>query len=151
MTLRNLLLVLHIFFAVVLIGPLAFNGLFLPGLIKAGQKSVPTLRFMERVEAMAGRAGAIVFILGLALVLRGKKLFGYGFGQAWVIGAMVLFILASVIGAVGIGGAVNKAIAKLEAGESASAEAARCALLGLINFALLLVIVYLMVKKPGYP
>jgi uncharacterized membrane protein len=148
MTLRNVLLTLHIFFAIVIIGWLVMQSMVVPGMIRRGPSSAGFVRAAANFEKRIGPTSAIVFLIGIWLVLRDGH-DGIEFSDGWVGAAMLLFIATAVIGAVFIGGAEERAAEKLEAGEPANAEAARISMLGGISTLFLLTIVYLMVAKPG--
>jgi uncharacterized membrane protein len=144
--LRNVLLTLHILTAIVTIGWLAMQALLMPGAMRRGETAF--VRFGAKTAERVGPAAVLVFLLGIWLVLRQSNDYAE-FSDKWVGMAMVLFIVAITNGAVLIGGAEKRAAEKLAAGQSAAAEAGRVRLLGALNVAILLVIVYLMVAKPG--
>lgn len=146
MTTRNLLLTAHILVAIVTIGWLAMQAMLMPRAIRSGNAGA--VRFGSGAAEKIGPIAGLVFLLGLALVFR-QKGDGADFDDQWVSWSMTLFIVAIVIGAVFIGKAERRAIAKLEAGEDASAEASRIGMLGGVNMLLLISITYLMVAKPG--
>lgn len=143
---RDVLLTAHILVAIVTIGWLAMQAMLLPRAIRAG--NAPVVRFANAAAEKIGPLSGLVFLLGLALVLRQKDDYAE-FSHTWISVSMLLFIVAIVLGAVFINRAEKAAIAKLDAGQSAAAEAGRVAMLGGINVTLLVVIVYLMVAKPG--
>jgi uncharacterized membrane protein len=62
--------------------------------------------------------------------------------------AIVLFVVATVNGAVFIGKAAERAVGKIEAGQPAADEARLVSMLAALNTVILVVIVYLMVAKP---
>jgi len=146
MTFHHVLLTAHIFFAVLIIGWLAMNSMIVPGAIRKGQAGF--VAYAAGMSKKIGPTSTIVFFLGIWLVLRDKK-DGIDFSDGWVSAAMLLFIVTAVIGAVFIGRAEHAAAEKLAAGENADAEARTISILGGISTLLLLVIVYLMVRKPG--
>lgn len=146
MTTRNLLLTAHILVAIVTIGWLAMQSMLMPRAIRDGNAGA--VRFGSRAAEKLGPIAGLVFLLGLALVLRQKDDHAE-FSHTWVSISMLLFIVAIVIGSVFIGRAERGALAKLEAGQDARDEAGRVAMLGGINMVLLVVITYLMVAKPG--
>jgi uncharacterized membrane protein len=147
MTFRYVLMTAHVFVAIVSIGWLAMNSMIVPGAIRKGQAGF--VAYAAGMSKKIGPTSTIVFLLGIWLVLRDKK-DGIDFSDGWVSAAMVLFIITAVIGAVFIGRAEHAAAEKLAAGENADAEARTIAILGGISTLLLLAIVYLMVRKPGY-
>jgi uncharacterized membrane protein len=146
MNARNVLVTLHILFAILTIGWLATQALLMPGAIQRGEAAF--VRVGAKAAEKFGPLAGVVFLLGLALVLR-KKGDGADFDKTWVSVAMLLFIVAIVNGAVFIGGAERRAAAKLAAGTPAPEEATRVRLLGSVNVVLLATIVWLMVAKPG--
>lgn len=146
MDLREVLLTLHILFAIVVIGWLAMTSMLLPRAIRDGNAGA--VRFASAAGEKLGPATIVVFLLGIWLVLRRKDDYAE-FEHLWISLSMLLFIVAVVIGSVFIGKAEKRALAKLETGGAAPEEAARIAMLGGINNLILLAIVFLMVAKPG--
>lgn len=144
---RYVLLTAHIFFAIVIIGWLSMQAMVVPGAIRKGNAGFA--RFAADTARKVGPTSIVVFLIGIGLVLRDKN-DNIDFSDGWVSAAMLLFIVTAVIGAVFIGKAEHAAAGKLEAGENADAEARTIAILGGISTLLLLVIVFLMVRKPGY-
>ena len=146
MTLRNVLLTLHILVAILTIGWLAMQSMLLPRAIRAGNAGA--VRFAHEAGAKLGPLSATVFLLGIWLVLRGGE-DGADFNDQWISMSMLLFLVAIVNGSVPIARAEKSAAEKLAAGQPAADEAKRIAMLGGINNLILLVIVWLMVAKPG--
>ncbi len=146
MNLRNVLLTLHILVAILTIGWLAMQAMLLPRVIRSGNAGA--VRFAMSASEKVGPLSALVFVLGLWLVLRQKNDYAE-FSHQWVSLSMLLFIVAIVNGSVFVARAEKRAVERLEAGQQAPEEAKRIAMLGGINNLILLVIVYLMVAKPG--
>ena len=146
MTLRDVLLTLHILVAMLTIGWLSAQSMLVPRAIRAGNAGA--VRFAVGASEKLGPLAGLVLVLGIWLVLRQDDDYAE-FSHAWVSWSMLLFVVALVNGAVLIGGAEKRAALKLEAGQLAPEEASRIALLGGVNNVILLVIVYLMVAKPG--
>ena len=146
MNARNVLLTLHILTAILTIGWLAMQAMLMPGAIRRGETAF--VRVGAKAAEKVGPVAALVFLLGLALVLRQKDDYAE-FSHTWVSVSMLLFVVAIVNGSVFVGGAEKRAAAKLEAGEDAAAEAGRIRLLSSLNVVLLVTILYLMVAKPG--
>ena len=143
---HKILLTLHVLFAVLIIGPLALLDLVGPMAIKRGADELPVLRWGHRIAKALGPASSAVLVLGLILVWHSD---GVEIGDTWVILAIILFIVAAVLGGA-IGGKVyESAIGKLERGESAAAEASKAQLIGLVNFVVLVCVIWLMFDKPG--
>jgi uncharacterized membrane protein len=145
---RNVLLFLHIATAIIIIGSLTFMDMVVPGMVRGGADNLPVLRKLLKLGGVFGPAAAVVFLLGLALVLRQKNDYA-DFDDTWVSLSMLLFIVISVIGSVFGARTLRSGIAKLESGQSADAEAGRLSMVGGVNILLMLVIVWLMVDKPG--
>jgi uncharacterized membrane protein len=146
MNARNVLLTLHVLVAILTIGWLAMQAMLLPRAIRDG--NAPVVRFANAAAEKIGPLAGLVFLLGLALVLRQKDDHAE-FSHMWVSASMLMFVVAIVNGSVFINRTEKAAIAKLDEGQSAAAEAGRVAMLGGINVLLLVGIVYLMVAKPG--
>ncbi|HEX8003913.1 MAG TPA: DUF2269 family protein [Mycobacteriales bacterium] len=146
MTLRNVLLTLHILIAILTLGWLLIDAMVLPRAIRNGQAAV--IRFAEGIAGKLGPAAGVVFLLGLWLVGRDGD-DGIEFSDAWVSASMLLFILAMVNGAVLMRRVIERAASKIEGGVDAADDARTLSMLAGVNGVLLTVIVYLMVAKPG--
>ena len=142
---RNILLTLHILLAILVIGWLAMQSMVVPGMIRRGNAGY--VRGAATVAKKVGPMSGLVFLVGIALVLRNRTAFS--FGDTWISLSMLFFIVTAVLGAVFIGRAEERAADKLEAGETAVDEARTISILGGISSLLLVTIVYLMVAKPG--
>jgi uncharacterized membrane protein len=143
---RNILLTLHILFAMFTLGWLVMQAMFTPRAIREG--NTPVVKFSHRVSSILGPTAIVVLLLGIALVLRSKS-DNIDFSDRWVGLAILLFVIAMVNGAVFIRRAEQAAVAKLESGQPAPGEASRVSMLAGINALLVLVILFLMVAKPG--
>jgi uncharacterized membrane protein len=148
LNLRNVLLTAHVLVAMLTIGWLATQGLVMPALIRKGPANAAFVRVSSGVASKVGPASALVFLLGIWLVLRDGD-DAYDFSDAWISASMLIFVVTAVVGAVGIGRTEERAAAKLEAGESADAEASRLTLLSAVETVLFVVVLWLMVAKPG--
>lgn len=146
---RNFLLFLHISTAILLLGGLSSVSMFAPGLARGGPENLSAMRLLHRLGKVFGPSSGIVFVLGLILAIADPGDFGYSPGQLWLSLSMGLFIVASVLGAGPETKTMEAVIGKFEAGASAEAEAKRLSLFGGLNTVILLVIVWLMVAKPG--
>lgn len=148
MDLRDVLLTLHILFAIVIIGWLAMQSMIVPGLIRQGPENAAAVRASAAVSKKLGPASSVVFLLGIWLGLRD----GDGpidMGDPWLSASMGLFVVTAVLGGAIGGKAEMKAAEKLTAGQPALEEAKRLSIVGTVNMVLLVAIVYLMVDKPG--
>jgi len=143
---RNILLFLHIATAIIIIGGLVFMDMIVPGLVRGGRENLSVLRKLHGMGRVFGPSSAIVLLLGGALVMRDKS---FDFSQIWLSASVVLFVVAAVIGSVPMARTMAGAIGKIDEGHPADSEASRLGMLGGINIAILLTIVYLMVDKPG--
>jgi hypothetical protein len=146
MTGRNILLFLHIAAAIIIVGGISFLGMIVPGMVRGGREYLPALRRLSSLGRVFGPSSGIVFLLGIVLVIRDKAI---DFSDSWVGISMVLFIIASALGGGPTAKTLETAISKIEEGHPADAEASRLGMLGGINVLIVLVIVYLMVAKPG--
>ena len=148
MTLQDLLLALHILLVVLLLGPLISYGLVLPGLIRKGPEMAKSLAVIEKIQTPLERATGSILIVGIILVINspGDE---YKFSQGWVSASLALFIVAAGIGMGVLAPTFRKAVEKLSAGETATAEAARLQVAMLVNLAVFLTILWLMIDKPG--
>jgi uncharacterized membrane protein len=142
---QEFLLFLHISTAILLIGGLSFMAMIMPGLVRAGAEGLPALRRLHQLGRVFGPSSAIVFLLGIALAINGE----FEMGKPWLSISMLLFIVASLLGGAVSAKTVAAAIGHIESGQSTDAEASRLSLLGGINILIVLVIVWLMVDKPG--
>jgi uncharacterized membrane protein len=143
--LRNILLFLHIAAAILILGSLTFIDMMSPGLVRGGRENLTALRKFHQLGKVFGPSAGIIFLIGIALVIRGK----FEWGDAWISVSMLLFIVAAAIGGGPHAKTMATAIGKLEDGHPVDAEAGRLSILGGINILILLTIVFLMVDKPG--
>lgn len=136
---------LHVLTAIIAIGPLVAVTSAAPRAIDAG--SVEVLRWMTRTTRVYTIASIVVFLLGLALVPLGDH--GYGFGQFWISSSMTLYIVAVALLAALVQRDLGKAVAHLAAGEPADMQRGRVLGVGIAVNIIWLVIVLLMVYRPG--
>lgn len=145
---REILLTAHILVAIVTIGWLAMQSMVTPGLIRGGPKNAGAVRASANVAKRLGPLSGLVFLLGLGLVLRDGD-DAIDFSDPWLSASMLIFVVTAVLGGAVGGKAEERAAAKLEAGQPAPDEARTLSIVGGINMLLLVVIVWLMVDKPG--
>jgi uncharacterized membrane protein len=143
---RDILLFLHIAAAIIIVGGVLFIGMLVPGMVRGGRDYLPALRRLSRLGRIFGPSTAVVFLLGIALVIRNKAI---DFSDGWVGASMALFIIASALGGGPTAKTLDRAITKIDDGHPADAEASRLGMLGGISVLIVVVIVYLMVVKPG--
>lgn len=143
---RNLLLWLHILVAMLSLGPLVLFDMLVPGTVRSGNAA--TVRWLARRTRVLSPLTLVVALLGVALVLRDGD-DPYTFSEGWISGALTVYILMAVNSVAVLERTLARAADRLEAGQDATAEATRLRLFGIINIVGLLVILWLMVAKPG--
>lgn len=144
---QDLLLALHITLVVLLLGPLISYSMVLPSLIRRGPEMAGPLATIEKIQGPLEKATGSILVVGIILVLHSHS--EWSFKQGWVSASLALFIVAAGLGMGVIAPTFRKAVEKLSAGQTALAEATRLQLVMLLNFAIFLVILWLMIKKPG--
>ena len=141
----SFVLFLHIAAAIFLIGPVMLTSSASPRTIRDGVEGLPVLRWQQRATRVYGAASVIVLLLGLALV-RGK----YSFNEFWIAASIALFVVALGL----LFGLVERdqrrAIARMAAGDPASVKAGRIAGVSAAIGVIWLVILLLMIYKPGH-
>jgi uncharacterized membrane protein len=138
---------LHVAAAIVLIGPLVVVTMASPRAIRSGDAGLAVLRWLHRTTRVYGLLSIVVFLLGLWLVPVAKV----GWGEFWLSSSMTLYVVALAL----LFGLVERdqrtAIRHLEAGESSDVKAGRIAgVAGAVSL-IWVVIVLLMVWRPGQP
>jgi uncharacterized membrane protein len=97
----------------------------------------------------ANPAYGLLLVTGLAMVLVG----GLDLTRFWLLAALALYVLAIVLGIAAYAPVLRRQVALAEAGQTDGAEfgelAGRGRLLGIVLAVVVLVIVFLMVVKPG--
>lgn len=143
---RNVLLWLHILVAMVTLGPLVLFDMVVPATVRSG--NVGAVRWVARRNKVLAPLTAVVALLGIALVLRDGD-DPYTFSDGWISASLGIYLLMAVNGVAVLERTLGRAADRLEAGQDASAEASRLSLFGALNIVGLLVILWLMVAKPG--
>lgn len=143
---RNVVLWLHIAVAMVTLGPLVLFDMVVPATVRSG--NVGALRWLERRTRVLGPMTAIVALLGIILVLRDGD-DPYSFSKGWISASLAIYLLMAVNGVAVIERTLGRATDRVEAGEDVSSEVRRLSLFGALNIVALLVILWLMVAKPG--
>jgi uncharacterized membrane protein len=136
----KLLLWFHIAAVMFVLGPLTIATTTTPRFIRAADISV--LRYLHRTTR--------IFAIGALLVL----LFGLGIAhdnlsKPWLTISMTLFVVAVILLLVIVEPDQRKAIAKLEAGESAEVHRGRIVAISSAVALIWLVVLALMVWRPG--
>jgi uncharacterized membrane protein len=140
-------LVLHLLAAVFVVGPLAVAAVTSPRLARAGR--LDALQAAQRTTRLYALASIVVVLLGTAMVGLGDTGEAWSMGQLWVSASYALWILAVVLTIGVVVPAQRAAIEALEAGDSAAGTAGRMAVGGGLAMLAWVVIVVLMVTKPG--
>lgn len=144
----TLVLVLHVAFAIFLIGPLTVATSLSPRYIKEGREGLPVLRFLHRITRLYGLGSIVVFLFGLWLVA-GKD--NISFNQFWVSASMTLFIVALALTFAIVHRDQTRAVSRLESGEVAPVQAGRIRATSAAVALMWLVILGLMFYRPGGP
>ncbi|MGH7357601.1 MAG: DUF2269 family protein [Candidatus Rokuibacteriota bacterium] len=138
------LLFLHILLAILLLGPLFLGHFVMPFALRRGRDLLPLARFLHVLESRVGPATLLIAVVGILLV----EDIGFGYGDLWIWLSIVLVLVATVVGGALIGPTEKAAIAAVESGASPSALIVRVQLLGLVNVAILIAILWMMIDKP---
>ena len=140
-------LVLHLLTALFVVGPLAVAAVTSPRLARAGQ--VDALRGAARTTRLYALASIVVVLLGTAMVGLGDTGEAWSMGQHWVSASYALWILAVALTLGLVVPAQRQAVTALEEGRDAGGAAGRMAAGGGLAMLAWVVIVVLMVTKPG--
>ena len=143
---RNLVLWLHILVAMVSLGPLVLFDMVVPGTVRSGNAGA--VRWLSRRVHVLGPVTVLVALLGIVLVVRDDH-DPYTFSEGWISASLAVYIIMAVNGVAVLDRTLARAADHLEAGQPADAEAARLRLFGAFNILGLLLILWLMVAKPG--
>jgi uncharacterized membrane protein len=139
------ILVIHVVLAIFLIGPLVAAANPAARALRAG--SGETLRLLSRTITIYGWASLLVAVFGFGLV-RDK----FSFSDGWLIGSIVLFVVASVLVLGLLAPTLRRAVSAVSGGSGGSGSAAlapRVAAIGGVASICYVVIAVLMVWKPG--
>jgi uncharacterized membrane protein len=136
--------------AIVAVGFNASYGIWLAGAGQAPEHEDYVLRGIKRLDdRFANPAYVLLLLTGVVLVIRGH----WGFGTTWVSAAIVLYVLVASVALLGYSPALRKQIEALEQSGARSpqyrAAATRATVAGASTAIGVLVIVFLMVTKPG--
>ena len=139
----------HILAVITAVGANLTYAFWLARADRDATRLVFVIESIQRLDRrVANPAYIVAFIAGAAIVLTGP----YSFGTPWIATAIVLYVLVAVLGITLYGPAVRRQLELASAApESADygAAARRSQLLGLLVTGAVLVIVALMVFKPG--
>lgn len=141
--------VVHILAAIVALGA---NVTYAFWLRQAGttdrDRLVFTIASIRKLDnTIATPAYVVVLLTGLGMVFSGR----FSFSAGWIQAALALYVLAVLIGIFLYAPTIRRQLTEAEADPSSAAYAAvagRSNLLGIVEIAIVLVIVVLMVTKP---
>ncbi len=136
---------LHVFAAIFVIGPLTVAMSAAPSAIKGGQESLPLLRWFHRTTRYYGLGALLVLATGAWIVGISKRV---SFDTAWLSVSMAMFILAFLM-VLFSAREQRKAISTIEAGDDASVAGGRLSAIAGFTALLWLAILVLMVFHPG--
>jgi uncharacterized membrane protein len=151
MTLYEVLLFFHILGVSVWVGGSIMLG-FISGKVERSGDTQYRARFAKSVEVVGpviGVSALLILGTGIGMVLESA----IELSQTWVWLGLTLFVLSGIVGALYFGPANNKIIAALESGQvdEADRRAKTFHLVSRLDTLLLVVIIGLMVFKPGAP
>ena len=140
----------HVLLAIVAVGFNASYGIWLAGAGQAPEHEDYVLHGIKRLDdRFANPAYVLLLVTGIILVQRGH----WGFGTAWVSIALGLYLVMAAVGLLAYSPALRHQIEALEEHGSQSPAYRRAArqatVAGGITATLVIVIVFLMVTKPG--
>jgi uncharacterized membrane protein len=141
---RHLLLTLHLIAAVFLIGPLVAAANQAASALR--NNDAGGLRTVARIVTIYGWCSLLVLVFGAGLV---QDKYHYSWGDTWLLVSLVLFVLASVLMIGLLGPLLRRATTTIGTGGKVPDLAGRAAMLGGVASLCYLVIVVLMVYKPG--
>lgn len=147
----NLLLSLHVLFAVFAIGPLVHAATTAGRGIRTGDAAATASA--ARMLKMYSYASVLVVLLGMGLMSmddpdrKGHKI--AQFGDTWVWLSLVLWVLAVALSLGVVVPSLTRATAVIGGGAAAGALTARVAAAGGVIGVVFAVIVFLMVYRPG--
>jgi uncharacterized membrane protein len=150
MTLYELLLFVHLVGVAVWVG-----GSIMLGFVSARIQATGDATFRARFARSAGIVGPVIGVSAVLIVASGAWMVvesdAIELSQVWVWLSLALFLLSAIVGGVYFAPASNRIVAALEGGriEEADRRAGVFNLVSRLDTLLLLVILGLMVFKPG--
>jgi uncharacterized membrane protein len=136
------ILVIHVVLAIFLIGPLVAAANQVSRALRGA--SGDTLRLLSRSITVYGWASLLVAVFGFGLVHD-----RFSFSDGWLIGSIVLFVVASVLVLGLLAPMVRRAVTGGAGSSSGEALAPRAAAIGGVASLCYVVIAVLMTWKPG--
>ena len=138
---------LHVFVVLVVIGPVIVTIGATPRLIRGGSDKLGALRWVHRTTALYGWGWLLVIVTGL---LAGGTSAEHKLSEFWISLSSALFFTAFVLLVV-VMRWQRTAIHRIDKGEDATSYAGKIAAFGGIASLLVLVVLGLMIWKPGAP
>lgn len=149
----GLLLTMHVAIAVFTIGPLTLLGAAVPLLLRAGPDTraalLPVLRIAVRLLRGFAAATLLVALTGAALVGQGPFGSVRSFGDGWLTGSLLLWAVGAGCYLWLVTPGLSHAIAEIDAGGDPHGRIATLAVSATAGSLCWLVVVALMVVKPG--
>lgn len=136
---------LHIASAIVFVGPLIVVTAASPRAIHAGADGLPLLRWLQRSTRIYGALTLVVLLFGLWLV----PVAHVKWGEFWLSSSMTLYVVALGLLFGLVVPDLRQAVVHLEAGEASDVKAGRIAAVSGAISLIWLVILLLMVWRPG--
>jgi uncharacterized membrane protein len=140
----------HVLLAIVAVGFNASYGVWLAGAGQAPEHEGHVLRGIKRLDdRFATPAYVLLLVTGIIQVIRGP----WDFTTPWVSAALGLYVVVAAVGVLGYSPALRAQIEALDTHGPRSPEFAaagrRATLAGTVTGVLVVVILFLMVTKPG--
>lgn len=147
--LYGVVLLLHLLAAVFIVGPLAVAGVLAPRALDAGREGLGQLRAAARTVRLYGLASVVVPLLGTAMIGLTGASRKWEFNDFWVSASYALYVVAALATVLVAGPALTKAASAVEAGEPTEIYKGRMQAAAGGAMLAWVVIVVLMVFKPG--
>jgi amino acid transporter len=145
----GVILTLHILTAVFVIGPMGVAAMTAPRLIRGGREALPALRGALRATRYYPLASVIVVAFGFAMVSRGPYGYHRKVTEFWILGSIVLWVIAAALTFVVVATAIERAATAIEEGRDPRRFVGIVAAAGGIASLCWVAIVVMMVIKPG--
>ncbi|EIV95597.1 membrane protein [Frankia sp. QA3] len=145
----GLLLTLHILLAVFVVGPLTLVCAAVPRLLRVGPGALPMLRLAARLVRGFGLASLLIVVTGAGMVHQGSFGSVRSFSDSWLLGSLVLWVVACGICLAVIAPGLSHAVAEIDAGGDARRRLGSITGGAVLSSACWVMVVALMVVKPG--
>ncbi len=143
----DLTIFLHVLVALVVIGPVLVTIGATPRLIRGGSDKLPALRWVHRTTTIYGWGWLLVFVTGMVAGATSKD---HKLSEFWVSLSTALLFVAFVLLLVVVKWQ-RDAIRRIDKGDDATPFAAKIGAFGGIASLLVVVVLGLMIWKPGSP